>query len=476
MNTSLDSILSNAASGMRASQAGITVLSDNIANAGVAGYTAKQLDTAPFLAGGQVNGVRTGLVTRSVDEALQANVWSSASSVGALTTRSQVLNAVNATQGTPGDGTSLADAVSALQSGFTLLQSQPSDTTQQSSVVAAAGTLARTLTATAGTIATERNAVQGQIVAAVDTLNTALATVQTTTQALIAAGSANQDTASLQDQRDTALQTLSGMMSLHYDKQANGDITILGQNGLTIPLSSRFSTASAVLTPASSYTPGGASVPAILLQSSNAATPPADVTNQVSGGQLGELIQLRDKTLPAYTASLDSFSANLANRFSAQGLQLFTDGSGIGAANLAATPGLSSQIEVNPAVLANPALVRDGTSGSLNPSGLAGFSDVIDNVLTTTFAASGATPGLAASAQSFVSQQSTATGQATTDLTSATSYQTTVSAKFADGSGVNVDDEMGLMIQLQNSYQANARVVQATQTMFTTLMDATRSL
>lgn len=470
MSGSIASILSNAASGLHASQAGIAVVSDNIANAGVSGFTAKQLDQTAFVPGDQSNGVRTGLVTRSVDEALQAGVWSAGSAVGALTVRSNVLNAVNASQGTPGGGASLADAVSALQSSFTLLQSQPSAQTQQATVVAAAGTLAGAINATAGAIATERNDVQGQVVAAVNTLNAALQTVQDTTHALIGAIAGGTDTASLQDSRDRALQTVSGLLDVHYDKQPNGDIAILGQNGLSIPLSSRFSTAAAVLSPVASYAAGGTAVPPVLLQSSNAAAPAVDVTGQLSGGTLGELIAQRDTTLPAYTANLDAFSARLANQFSSQGLQLFTDGGA--AAPLTAGAGLSSRIAVNPAVVATPSLVRDGTPANANAAGVAGFSGVVDAVLGVSFAASGNTPSLAAAAQNFVSQQSAATAKATGDLTTATSYQATLAGRFSDGSGVNVDNEMGLMIQLQNSYQANARVVQTAQSMFTALMNA----
>ena len=269
---------------------------------------------------------------------------------------------------------------------------------------------------------------------------------------------------------------MSGILDLHYDKQANGAITILGRNGFSFPLDGRFSTDPSVLSPASSYAPGSTAVPPILMLSSNPAIPPEDVTRQLSGGQLGELIQLRDLTLPSYTANLDTLSAKIANRFAAQGLQLFTDGGTT--AILSAYPGLSGQLQVNSAVLANPSLIRDGTAPStfpINPpGGPSGFSDLIGRVLTSTFPGSPGSPGLAADAQSFVAQQSTAAAQATAELAGAQSYQTTVATRLSDGSGVNVDHEMALMIQLQNSYQANARVVQTTQVLFAALLDATR--
>jgi flagellar hook-associated protein 1 FlgK len=466
MVSSLNSITTNAASGLAASQAAIALVSDNVANAGVVGYTAKTLDQSAFEVGNQSFGVRIGQVSRSVDAALQASVRSSASSIGALTIRSQVLQAVNATQGAPDDGISLADAVSTLQARFTALESQPSAQTQQSAVVQAAGTLAGTINNTAGTITSERNSVQSQIVTTVDTLNTALATVESTTHQLMDATASNGSTADLADQRDAALQTLSNTLNLHYSEQADGNITILGQNGLSIPLDGRFSTQSAVLSPAATYAAGGTSVPPILLQSSNPTNPPVDVTKQLTGGQLGELIQLRDTTLPTYTASLDTFAANLATQFNGQGLQLFTT---VGGATIAASsPGLSSQIQVNPSVVAKPSLVRDGTA---NPAGVAGFTGLIDQILNKSFGAGGTNPSLANQAQSFVSQQSGDTALAESDLTKATSYQTMIAGALSSGSGVNVDQQMGLMIQLQNSYQANARVMQTTETLFTALLN-----
>jgi flagellar hook-associated protein 1 len=287
---------------------------------------------------------------------------------------------------------------------------------------------------------------------------------------LMSAIASNSNTSNLQDQRDAALQTLSSTLNLHYSDQADGNITILGQNGLSIPLDGTFSTQGSVLSPASAYTAGGTSVPPIMLQTSNAATPPVDVTSQLSGGQLGALIQLRDTTLPAYTASLDTLSANLATQFSSQGLQLFTGGGGTTIS--ASSPGLSSQIQVNPAVTAKPSLVRDGTApGTANTTGVAGFTGIIDNVLNTTFTGSGTTPSLATQAQIFVSKQSADTAQAGTDLNNATSYQTTVAGALSSGSGVNVDQQMGLMIQLQNSYQANSQVIRTAETMFSALLN-----
>ena len=288
MSGSLGSIINSASSGLAAAKAGIAVISNNVANAGVTSYTTQTQDVSSFDVGGQSNGVQTGVVSTSINAALLASFLSLASSVGGASVESQVLTAINETQGTPGGGTSLADAVSALQSSFTTLQADPSSQAQQTAVVTAANTLAGTINTTASTIAAQENSVQSQIVSSVSTLNSALATVQSTTQQIIAATASGGSTANLEDDRNAALQTLSNTLDLQYSEQPNGDISISTQNGLSIPLDSTFSTQAAV----SSAAPGGSTIPAIMLQSGNPDTPPVNVTSQLTGGSLGALIQL----------------------------------------------------------------------------------------------------------------------------------------------------------------------------------------
>ena len=180
--------------------------------------------------------------------------------------------------------------------------------------------------------------------------------------------------------------------------QSDGNMLITTTGGVALPTdgtANPLSTTSANVPPGTYYPGGG--IPAITLDG-------ADITGQLTGGQLGANITLRDTTLPTYQAELDEFSQNLASRFSAQGLTLFSDptgnvpaGGGVPAQQ--GYVGFAAEIQVNPAVQADPSLVRDGTdtiAGSATgaaaftpnpPGGPAGFSTLINNVLTYTFGA-----------------------------------------------------------------------------------------
>jgi flagellar hook-associated protein 1 FlgK len=299
--------------------------------------------------------------------------------------------------------------------------------------------------------------------------------------------------------------TLSQLLNIRTIEQPNGDLTVFTANGLTLPTrggATPFTAGNASTSAASFYPNGG--IPGIMLDG-------ADVTNQMTGGQIGADITLRDTTLPTAQAELDEFSEGLASRFSAQGLTLFSDPSGNvptpgGTPAQAGYVGFAGTIQVNPAVSATPSLVRDGTRNATaatgftpNPSGgPAGFTTLISNVLnfalgsqassgvtqptmnTTGLGASGtlsasfgaAGDTLSAFATSLVSSQSQQSALTTSQLTTEQALQTSLNAKVTSVSGVNMDTELSQMLTLQNAYGANARVISAVQSMFTSLLQA----
>jgi flagellar hook-associated protein 1 FlgK len=154
-------------------------------------------------------------------------------------------------------------------------------------------------------------------------------------------------------------------------------------------------------------------------------------------------------------------------------------------------------------VQANPSLVRDGTTAPA--TGQAGYTGVIQKVLSYTFGAnqsagvswpasntSGAgavhTSGLGMSgtlnapfaapstlgdfASTVLASQAQDSALVSAQVNTEQAVQTTLSNKLSTESGVNMDTEMSHMIQLQNAYGANARVLTAVQAMFTQLLQA----
>jgi flagellar hook-associated protein 1 FlgK len=278
----------------------------------------------------------------------------------------------------------------------------------------------------------------------------------------------------------------------------NGGAQLPTRGGATLSVA-------AAQTGPSLYYPGGG-LPGIMLSGT-------DISAEMGGGSIAATQTLRDTTLPTYQSELDEFSENLAGRFQAQGLTLFSDPNGNvpasgGTPAQAAYLGFSSIITVNPAVVATPSLVRDGTqavAGSAtgasaftpNPTGAAGFSDMIDRVLnyalgsnvqdgvpqpgaaTTGLGASGtlnvafgATGALSDYATALTASQSADSATATSASTDATDTQTALKTSLQSETGVNMDSQLSLMVQLQTAYGANAKIISTIQQMYTTLLDA----
>lgn len=502
----LTTALSIAGSEIGNINAQFALLGNNVANAPSPGYAAETLTQQSVDAGGQGIGARLGTVGRSVDLSVQAELFAQNGDVAAQQAQANALAPIDAAQGAPGSGSDIASRLGQLTSQFSALLTDPGNAAQQSAVVSAAGALAQQVNQVGNAIGTARQAAQTAIVGDVTTLNTTLADIGALNKQIVAAQAAGQSTADLANQRDAAIGTLSQLVSINVVQQKDGSVLLATGSGLVLPTDgTTFSTSNATIG-ASSYAPGGG-VPSVTLGG-------RDITQQLQGGDLGAQITLRDSTLPTLQANLDEFAYTLSSRFAAQGLALFNDGagnvpSGGGSPAQSGYLGYASEMQVNPATVATPSLVRDGTgavAGSAggasaftpNPSGgPAGFGTLITRVLTYalgaqvqpgvaqpapavsglgpagTLAAGFAAPAdLATQAADVVAQEASVSNGVSTALTDAQGVQSTLQSKLASGSAVSIDAEMSTMIQLQNAYEATARVMSGVQSMWTQLLQS----
>jgi flagellar hook-associated protein 1 FlgK len=501
---SLGGALSIASSGLANIAANFSVISQNVANANTPGYAVEAVTTTSLAAAGNGVGVRTGPTTRQIDTQLEADLYTQNGAVSGLQTQQAALQAIDAVQGTPGGGGDLASLLGNLQDAFTSLQTGPDNQAAQSQVVSAAKSLAQQTNALSAAYTQGRQDAQDNIVSDVSTLNATLATIGSLSTQIVEAKAAGQSTGDLENQRAQSMQALSQLVDVRFVGQPDGDLLAATANGVTLPIHSQtapFSVQPATIGPSSTYP---ATSPAIELNG-------VDVTQQITGGALGAEITLRDRTLPTYQAELDEFSETLSTRFQQQGLALFTDPTGnvpssAGSPAQSGYVGYAATVQVNPAVSATPSLVRDGTdtiAGSAsgasaftpNPAGgPSGFTGLITRILNYTFGAdvqhgvtqpAPATTGLGPSgslaapfapppdlttfATAVVTAESTDSATATSRVTTEQAVQTALQSKVSASGAVSIDTEMSQMVQLENAYGANAKVISTLQSLWTDL-------
>jgi len=194
--------------------------------------------------------------------------------------------------------------------------------------------------------------------------------------------------------------------------------------------------------------------------------------------------------LGSASATVTSVSVTTTQQSLASGnpqLPLFTDGNSLYTGQITASgsqmTGLAGRISVNAAVVANPSALSVYSTSPPTAAGDNTRSDFLFSQLTSaTFNYSPAT-GLGSAAQpfngtvtsylqQFMSQQSNAATLATQLQQGQSVVVSTLQQKFNSTAAVNIDTEMSNLIQVQNTYAANAHIMSVVQSMMQALLQA----
>jgi flagellar hook-associated protein 1 len=144
--------------------------------------------------------------------------------------------------------------------------------------------------------------------------------------------------------------------------------------------------------------------------------------------------------------------------------------------------GLAGRITINPAILNNPSILSN-YQGSSTAAGDNKRSDFMFTQLTSASFSYSPSTGLGSAAQpftstlsnylqSFISQQGNASTLATQLQQGQAVVVNTLQQKFDSTAKPNIDTEMSNLIQVQNTYAANAHIMSVVQSMMQTLLQA----
>lgn len=495
---SLSSAALIAQSGLNTVTAEASVLSRNVSGASdTTTYSRKIANVMATPSGSQVISITRAsnlAVFESMLSATSANSAQNALSAG-LDTLNQTIGDVSSTSS---DTASSATSPAALLSNFTdALQSYeaaPSDSTLATAAVNAAAALAQGLNSAAEIVNQVREQADSGIAASVQTVNSLLAQFQKVNAQIVKGTATGADVTDAQDSRDQILKELSQEIGITTATDANGGMSVYTDGGVTLFQGGLARVVT--FSPTHTYTaatPGNAVYVDGVPITGSSATMPSE-----SGALIG-LAKLRDDVAVTHQAQLDGIAGALVTAFAESDQTgsgpdlpgLFTTA---GATSLpAAITGLAGQIEVNPnadpSQGGNPLLLRDGgISGSpgysYNTNGTASYQGRLSQLLANLSApqsfsvaggiATNATlSGYAAASVSWLeAERSNAASQS--------SYQSTLlstaTAALSNAAGVNLDDEMSKMLDLERSYSATAKLITTIDSMFGSLLADLASL
>ena len=487
----ITSSLYAATSGLNAAQAGIDLISRNIANANTDGYTRKYLNQSTLILDGQARGVHLDQITRNVDADMQKQLMLQISVAEQSAVQGPYLERLENVFGTPNASTSMASRFVAIKDALAALSSNPDSTTAQRSVLNAADSFTRSLHQLGDQIVNLRNQTENGIANTVNRVNQLAVSIDELNDKVVRQQAAGLETADLQDQRDQVLKELSKLIPVTWFTTDTGALWVSAGHGQSLVDSEAHAIefSRQTVSADSSYTyptVGPSNAPNL----SGLTLGGVDITTSVDGGQLAGLFELRDQLLPQAQAQVDEFAAVATTTFEAAGITLFTDpANGSPLPYPAATVGLASRLQVNQQVIDNPWQLRDGTAAAVE-SANTGDSTLILSAITAVFdtavtlrttglgpGAAGLTSGLGGSstlsqyARDIIGFQSSQISEINSRSIADAALVDQLQTQLTDQSGVNIDQQLAQLIQLQASYSASAKTIQTLQRLFDDLLN-----
>ena len=312
--------LSNALSGMKIGQSALDVLSGNVANAGTPGYHKRSVSVIDSL-GVNSTYAREGMLTRTFNQSLQQHYTRAVSDTSFASVRASYLDRLQTLFGMPGTTGSLDSTFSAFETSLTSLSASPDNFANRADTVQKAQELAAALNRLSGDVQSLRQEVESKISTSVDDINNQLLSLEKINNRLADQGIDPGSRATLLDQRDRLVDSLSGQMDLRVTYRSDDTVALMTRSGVGIldGRASLLSFESAGRVSATSlFDTEDAKSGVGRLTITTAAGLKIDLVKQnvLSSGELAGLIQLRDNDLVQAQDQLDEIAAGLARSMS----------------------------------------------------------------------------------------------------------------------------------------------------------------
>lgn len=457
---SLTSALNIAQSGLSATGRRAQIASSNIANVNTPGYVRRSVSLVDMNHG--------GVAVWGIERHQNAAISAARRDAQSATARSQLLSDVSAQllqpYGDPNSPGGLQSDFDNMRSGLETLRNTPESIAAQENAVAALTTLVSSINAASNLQSDIRSQADQAIAADVDTANSILNSLHDLNGDILSSSAAGADASTLLDQRDNLLGELSNILPISVQNEEGGRIRVTTQSGLTLVGSEvteiEFSPVGRVYPGDTPTSEGGRlSIPTIGGQPIGPGSGP----HAVHEGRFGAQLHIRDTLIPAQVEALDSFAFDLADSFQQSGAALMLDGAN--PVDATQKTGLAARLTVNPAIDpeagGEPFRLRDGI-GAVSP-GSPGADTRLDALVT---AASAATSTFA----SLVDGVSSTAFRNERVHVGNVSRETALIEGEAAQSGVDMDFELQSLIAIEQSYSANARVIQSVSDMFDALL------
>lgn len=481
---SIAKALSNAVSGLTATSRGTETVAANIANVMTPGYARREMSLSAQALGGQSGGVRIDGVHRIINTALLSEARLSYAARSGSADVATFFNTVEQAVGIAGDSSAISTALTQFETALIAATSRPDEELRLVKVAETAETLADRLNHASQTIQDARTAADVSIGNQVNALQAGLEKVAKLNRQIAGLSSSGQDVSALHDERQSIIDQIAEIVPMRVVPRDAGRVSIFTAQGAV--LLDGLTPANLSFAPAGQFTAemqmGSPGVGGLIYNGDEIA---GSQLRLFQGGSLAAAFSIRDEHATQAQAELDSLAFDLYSRLADPAVDLslapgepgfFTD------AGMATTPppstGLAARITVNAALTLEGGEVWRVRAGiNAVAPGAVGDASLIDRMSQALKTVHSMQPGTQLSgrhsASGFFAQfESRIASRRVASEAEAALHQTRASnlmeRLMADG--VNTDTEMQRLLQYEQAYAANARVIQAIDEMMNTIL------
>ncbi|MGK5061132.1 flagellar hook-associated protein FlgK [Janthinobacterium sp. LB3P112] len=444
------SIISNALSGSIAAQAALNAASQNIANLQTAGYTRQGVLLSSLGAGvgarSAGNGVEVSALLRFADAYKSQQMWRAASDQGARSQNQPYLTQLERIMGD--DKSSISSGIDGFFKALNAAAVDPTSTPLRQQIVTSADAMAQRFNSISTVMSNQLLSVQQQRAAIVPQANTTLSNIAALNQRISTATASGTNVSSLMDARDQLIDGLASQMGIEVLDQPDGSRNVSLKSGQPLVIGNIAATLSSSMTKTGEQT-----------LSLDFAKSTYTLDMVTIGGQMGGLGEFEQNTLKPLQQSLQDIATQLSSMVNAQLALGKTMAGTAGGPLLAYANGkLSITAGFNAKDLALSLTGEAGDSGNLQK-----LIDIKKQPITVSWVGS----VLVSDADTqLVGKLGIYSQQNQALLKTANTVRAQAIDDWKSTSGVNKDEEAMSLVEFQNMYQANMKVISVANTLF----------
>lgn len=230
----LSTALNSALSGLRATQAGLELVANNVANVDTQGYTRKTLQLNAAINGDKAAGVRVGDVQRELDTYLRRQVQVETSGWSYTQVAASTLDRLQRMFGVPGSANAFDTMVNNFANALDSLVTTPDSQSARANVLSTAQLMSQSLNRASTEIQALRADADRSLADAAVRVNAILQDIGRIQNQITGAAGSTLPAAEIYDERDRLLEELSGFMDIQVLSHSNDQITIYTGSGIAL--------------------------------------------------------------------------------------------------------------------------------------------------------------------------------------------------------------------------------------------------